>query len=147
MGYRFRLQKVMDVKKHAEDRKKEELAVAIRVLDREERRLGDLREKGEEYRQAMLRHSEEALDMSREKMNWERFHGLMEEILRQRKTVDHSQRRVDRERDALLEASKARKILESLRDRGLLEYMRDWLKREQKESDEVGRNGFLRKTR
>ncbi|MFH1278417.1 MAG: flagellar export protein FliJ [Candidatus Eisenbacteria bacterium] len=147
MGYRFRLQKVMDVKKHAEDRKKEDLAAAIRVLDREEQRLGDLHEKGEECRREMIRPTEEALDMAREKMNWERFHGLMEEILRQRKTVDHSRSRVDRERDALVEAAKARKTLESLRDRGLLEYMRNWLKREQKESDEVGRDTFLRNSK
>ena len=32
----------MKAKQHVEDRKKEDLAVALRVLDREERRLEDL---------------------------------------------------------------------------------------------------------
>ncbi len=137
----------MNAKKHAEDVKKEELAAAVRVLDREEQRLDDLHQMGEECRREMIQPPEEALDMAREKMNWERFHGLMEEILRQRKTVDHSRGRVDRERDELVDAAKARKTLESLRDRGLLEYMREWLKREQKESDEIGRDMFLRKTK
>lgn len=147
MGYRFRLQKVMKAKKAVEDVKKEDLAAALRVLDREERRLGDLEEEGESFRREMVSVPGESLDMAREKMNWERFHRLMEEMGLQQKAVDHSRRRADRKRQELVEAAKARKMLEGLRDRGLLEYMRDWLRREQKECDDIGRDTYLKAAR
>jgi len=144
--YRFRLQKVMEVKQCAEDRKKQDLAAAERVLDREKRRLDTLTSEGDECRQEILERPSERIDVVRELAGRARFRRLKRDVNRQERTVEHSNQKVDTEREALLQCSKERKMLENLRDKGLLECMREWLRREQKEVDEVARDTFLRRS-
>jgi flagellar export protein FliJ len=145
--YAFRLQKVMEAKKRAEDRRKQELAQAERVLGREQRVLRALRTRGEGCRKEILDGCEGAVDLGRESMSRARFAGLMRDVERQHEAVDASRRGVGRNREALVECAKERKILENLKEKGLLEHMRHWLRREQKETDEIGRDVFLRRTR
>ena len=143
--YRFRLQKVMEARQCLEDQKKQDVAVAERVLDREKRRLLQLHAQGETCRREMLGQCSGPLDMQLEAMYRARFARLKKDIIRQGEAVEHSNQKVARERTALLECSKERKMLESLREKGLLECMRGWLKREQKETDDVGRDLFVRR--
>jgi len=143
--FHFRLQKVMEARRSQEERKKQDVAVAQRTLDREKRRLLQLRSQGQECRREMLERPAGPLDIHREAMYRARFTCLMRDIDRQCEAVDHSRRRVDQERVALIERSKERKMLENLRDRGLVDCVRDWLRREQKEVDDVGRDVFLRR--
>ncbi len=143
--YRFRLQKVMEARQCREDRKKQDVAAAERILDREKRRLLHLQVQGEECRREMLGQCSGRLDVHREAMGRARFARLKKDIVRQSETVEHSNQNVSRERTALLEYSKERRMLENLREKGLLECMRGWLKQEQKETDDVGRDMFLRR--
>lgn len=143
--HRFRLQKVMEAKQCAEDQKKQALAAALRVLDREERTLLDLHSLGEECRREVLERPAGRVDVAREQLYRARFNRLMRDISRQAETVEHSRRNVSREREALVECSKERKILEKLKEKGLIECMRQWLRKEQKETDEAGRYAFLRR--
>jgi len=144
--YRFRLQKVMEAKKCAEDQKKQELAQAMRVLDREKRLLLALESRGHAARTDLLERDPGPLNVMQEARGRARFARLMDEVARQTAIVEHSEERVCFERDALVECAKERRILENLRERGLLQCMREWLRREQKDTDEVGQQVFLRRT-
>jgi flagellar export protein FliJ len=143
--YRFRLQKVMDAKKCKEDRKKQDLACAQRMLDREKQILLHLQAQEADCREEMMNRPAGPLDIARERMYRARFRRLMRDIDRQCDMVDQSRNKVSEEREALIQCSKEHKMLENLKERGLLESMRQWIRREQKETDEVGRDTFLRK--
>ncbi|GEM_PF-584405 len=143
--YRFRLQKVMETRQCEEERKKQDVAAAQRILDREKRRLLQLRSQGQECRREMLEGCSGRLNVHREAMYRARYTSLMRNIHRQIEAVEHSNRKVSREREALLECSKECKMLENLKEKGLLECMRNLLRREQKEVDDVGRDMFLRR--
>jgi flagellar FliJ protein len=143
--YRFRLQKVMEARQCQEDRKRQDLAAAQRILEREKRRLLHLHSEGQRCRREMLEGALGHLDVQREAMYRARFTRLMRDIDRQVEAVEHSAERVCREREALLQCSKERRMLENLRDKGLLECVRAWLRREQKEVDDIGRDMFLRR--
>ncbi|MBN1826864.1 MAG: flagellar export protein FliJ [Candidatus Eisenbacteria bacterium] len=143
--FRFRLQKVMNVKQCIEDRKKQDLAVAERTLEREERALSSLHDLEEECRRAVLEQRTGRIDIAWEEVHRARFDRLMRDICRQIEAVEHSRRRVSREREELVECSKERKTLEKLRENNLIEHMREWLRSEQKETDEIGRDTYLRK--
>lgn len=144
--YQFRLQKVMEAKKSAEDRKKQDLASARRVLDREKQLLLHLHSQGEQCRREVLARLSGRLDVAEEVLYRARYSRLMGEIVSQAETVEHSEQHVCHEREELVRYSKERRILERLKEKGLLDYMRAWLRREQKETDEVGRRTFLRKS-
>ncbi|MCK4546012.1 MAG: flagellar export protein FliJ [Candidatus Eisenbacteria sp.] len=135
----------MESKKCVEDLKKQDLANAQRVLDREKSVFLHLRSKGEDCRQEMLRRPPGPLDVIRESIHRARFARLMTDVDRQDQTVKHSSRRVCHEREDLVQCSKERRILENLKEKGLIGYMREWTRREQKETDEVGRDVFLRR--
>ena len=143
--FRFRLEKVMTAKQCIEDRKKQDLAVAERTLEREERALSDLHDLEEKCRRAMLRERTGRIDIAWEEVHRARFEHLMRDICRQIEAVEHSRRRVSRERDELVECSKERRTLEKLKERNFIEHMREWLRSEQKVTDEIGRDSYLRK--
>ena len=82
-------------------------------------------------------------------MVWEELHRtnfdkIMKEICRQIQAVEESRQLVEQERDKLVECAKDRKTLEKLEQKGRLDHMREWLLREQKETDDIGRDLHLR---
>lgn len=142
--YKFRLQKVMKAKQSFEDRQKQELADAQRILDGEEKVLDDLHAQEEECRETVLQHRRGRIDMVWEELHRTNFDKIMNEICRQIQAVEESRQLVEQERDKLVECARERKTLEKLRERGRLEHMREWLLREQKETDDIGRDLHLR---
>ena len=143
-AYRFRLQKLLDVKKHLESRRKLELAKALRRLAREEQRLVEMHSKSEEWRRQKMERPARRLDLRQEELEWDRFRGLMEDIRRQTDAVKHSQESVARERKDLVARKMERRILDNLKKRGLIQHMREWLRGERCEQDEAGRDVYIR---
>ena len=142
--YRFRLQRVLETKEREEERCKLELAIAERRLGREERRLEEHFVEWERSRQEVLRPAARVLDLAREAGWRSYFEYLAREIRRQREAVKHCARNVTAARTELLEASKEKKALERLKEKGRLAFLREMDRREQKELDEIGRDLYLR---
>jgi flagellar protein FliJ len=143
---RFRLQKVLDTRGIIADRRRQDLAVAERTLARERRSLNDLETECAAYRRRALEVRPGRLDWLWEQELRAWIDRLTRSITRQQQAVQHCEQRVAERRMALVDAMKDRKAIENLRQRHGERARREQEAAEQRETDEVARTAFTRRT-
>jgi flagellar export protein FliJ len=147
MARHFRLAKVLDARRVVEDRRKQELAAAERVLVRERIVLERLHGKIATHRAQALAPPEGRLDVRRETALRAILQQLAEEARRQETVVGQCEKRFEAHRAALVKAARDRKVLENLEERATLAERREDDAREQVEMDEIARQTFVRGSR
>ncbi|MBE3577397.1 MAG: flagellar export protein FliJ [Limnochordales bacterium] len=149
--FAFRLERVLQLRKHEEEREKQRLAVLLAELQTARRRQAacerELAELEARFGRALARSSG---DGELAVYELQLYRGR-QELLRQNLTraiakVAEMQQRVDQQRALLLAAARRREVLVRLRKRKWEEFQREVLREEQKLLDEVASVWHYRQT-
>ncbi|MEW6227797.1 MAG: flagellar export protein FliJ [Bacillota bacterium] len=136
--FKFRLQKLLEVRRLGENLRRQELAKARQALDREKSTLARLEEACAEVMQELRAGSEGALDVDRIAI-CHRYLGLLtRHIEDQRAAVDRLAREEAAKRAAVIAARRERMMIEKLKERAYARYREEVARVEQAFLDEVG---------
>lgn len=137
MAYKFKLETVITYRQNLEDLAKEKLVREEHILRNHIERLATLKEE----RQAMIVDLEERKKKSLPASLFSFFMDgiqLKENAIQMQNNTIESQRQVvERVRKDLHEKVKARKVIEKAKERDYQKYLKEYLRREQNESDEM----------
>lgn len=143
--FRYRMQSILDIKLKMETQAKQEFAAAKAVLDEEEEKLSELRERKERYEEeasALLKDRLKIKDIRDNKnaiMHME--NAIREQILQ----VDLAGKQVEAARDKLREVRTERKTQESLKEKAFGEFMQEENRKESKAIDQLTSYTYGRK--
>ena len=146
-AFKFRLQTVLDMRARDEEARGRELAMALGALEAENARLTELRvleaDALAEYHQLQ---KEGRLDV--QAIQWFQTYsmGLMAAIREQIRRIDEAQRVVDQRRAALIEAARAKQVLDELKTQAQREHQRAEDLAEAKQLDEIATLRHVRKS-
>ena len=134
--FNFRLEKVLDLRTHYEDEAKIELGRAIGILSELEFKIAAI---GKERAVASYNqfNPENSADMIQRYMFYIiRLDNKKEELL---KEAAMAELEVEKAREAFVEASRERKVLDKLKEKRKKEYHKAWLAEEGKALDDIQR--------
>ena len=141
--FRFRLQKVLEVKRHKEEELQRALALTRRTLKKECSTLETLQiEQHTRFREVERRGTGE-IDITEMQLNASYLEGLTQRIVDQQTMIRQLREEEERRRSSLLEASKEKKILEELRDRKYVVFRAEMDQAEQVFLDEIGQHEYI----
>ncbi|MCX7982186.1 MAG: flagellar export protein FliJ [Syntrophales bacterium] len=135
--FRFEFQTILDQRQALEERRQIELAEAMEVLKGERERLFHLRREREEMVAQYYRLSGKAVPGIMPALISEAIRLKREEELKQEGICKKWEREVEIRRQALIEASRQKKIMERLKEKKLAEYLEEAKQKEIKELDEA----------
>lgn len=145
-AFKFRLQTVLDMRKRDEEARGRELAEAIGALDAENAKLTELRiREADAVAEYHLLQKEGRLDV--QAIQWFQTYsmGLTVAIREQQRRIYEAQGIVDRRRGALIEAARAKQVLDELKSQALKEHQRAEDRAEAKQLDEIATLRHVRK--
>jgi len=141
----FKLQTALEVKLTEEDIFKEQLSDATEVYKHNLGILLGLRKRLREIQGILRGNQSSELDI-REIKNCQDFIPVLNDRIKAQETVtENSRQEMEGIRRQLVEIMKERKVLEKLRFRHYQEYVRESLREEQKQIDEMATVGHIRK--
>lgn len=142
--FRFRLQRVLDVKNTIEEVKRRNFLTAqqehdLKVMQKQEmyRTLG--------HHQTKLREIQDDLTTQVLNYYYNYFTMMLKEIEYQQGLIDLAREEMEKRREELIESVKERKILEKLKDKKHAEYVHEFNYEEQKILDELSGSKFKKK--
>ena len=138
MKHKFRLAQLLKYRKSIEDKRRIALAMIEEKRFREEEKLFRLREAQRSYHSQLKNGQGEILQ------HLSCLEALAHESFSRREALQELLREVLEAKEQLLEASKARKIVEKLRDKEFERYKQHMLKQERKYLDEIATGRFIR---
>ncbi|MCL2616142.1 MAG: flagellar export protein FliJ [Defluviitaleaceae bacterium] len=142
--FKFRLQGYFDIKQKLEDKAKQDYGMAMVILERERRERARL----ENERQTKLEEFRDSLSVRIKPSELQGFNNYIEVlkkgIVQQNERVKKAKELTEIRRAALSEAMKQRKMLEKLHDNAKTEFVKESIKAEQKEVEELTNYKFLR---
>ena len=139
--YRFRLQRVLDIKEVVQQIRERELANAINILESEQHVLYSHREKLQTYQDEIR--GRKSLSIFEMRFYCSYFTMLMFEIQRQIVKISKSKEEVKMRKKRLESAYKERKAIENFKQRGREEYIREFDKDQQIQSDEISLSKYF----
>lgn len=143
--FRFRLQSLLQHRKHLEDDCQKDLARARTDLQKEEQALNRFQARKTDQ-QRKMQDKQKGRHTVTEIRHFQNFLlALEQDIERQQQRVIEYQARFDEKRSNLMEAMKQRKILERLKENERHRYHRDQQKKERSQMDEVASGRHIRK--
>ncbi|UCF85777.1 MAG: flagellar export protein FliJ [Desulfobacteraceae bacterium] len=145
--YNFNLEPVLKHRKLVEENLQKELAVLKLSLVNERKRLQTYKESRSKFLVELHRKQEEGTTISDVFLYLPFIEQLSKDIEKQNKTVSDLEKDVEQKRQDLVEASKKKKTLEKLKDKGLKAYKQEMIKNEQEFLNEVAVNQFNGKIR
>lgn len=118
-SFNFSLQKVLDVRKHTENQKAIELSKARRALQKEEKKLDQLKKNKEDIMQNKdgAGKKEKSVDLNLLKVKNDYIVQLNDNIENQIGEVDRNDKIVNIQHEKLIQAARDKKILEKLKER------------------------------
>jgi flagellar export protein FliJ len=146
-AFKFRLQTVLDMRAREEEARGRELAVALRALEAEQAKLTELRiheaNALAEYHQLQ---KEGRLDV--QAIQWFQTYsmGLMAAIREQIRHIADAERMVEQRRAVLIEAARAKQVLDELKTQARREHQRAEDLAEAKQLDEIATLRHVRKS-
>lgn len=146
-AFKFRLQTVLDMRAREEEARGRELALALRVLEAEQTKLTELRvleaNALAEYHQLQ---KEGRLDV--QAIQWFQTYsmGLMATIREQIRHIADAERIVEQRRAVLIEAARAKQVLDELKIQAQREHQRAEDLAEAKQLDEIATLRHVRKS-
>ena len=142
--FRFRLDRVLEIRKLHEEMKKKELAQARMAVTQQQNDILQLLIKLDQGKGVSRDLRKQAIDMTSLRLQEQYLNGLMRGIQSSHQTlqgfvVDEKKKQLE-----LAEASKKVRVLERLKEKKKAEYMLDVSREEQKFLDEVAQNMMRR---
>ncbi|MBU7008268.1 flagellar export protein FliJ [Phosphitispora fastidiosa] len=139
----FKLQTALDLKLKAEEMKKEELVTATDIYKESCRVLEYLKTRLAEIQDTVRGKQGEQFDVTEIRRCQDYIPVINEHISQQALITEEHRVAMEEVRGELVEIMKERKILEKLRTRHYQDYMREFLREEQKQIDEMATTGFI----
>lgn len=136
--FRFRFQRILEVKERIEEARRIALGEAIAVLNRERDRLEELHQIRRRYRQASAVLPAAPLDPGLLSLNVGYLQRLQREIGEQEERIRQVETVVEERRQRLLAASRDRRTYEILKEKALEAHREEQMRRERMHLDEVG---------
>jgi flagellar protein FliJ len=145
MAFNFRLQTVLEHRQHLEDMALNALAVRQRALHECEEHIAWLKAELNRSREELWKREQEGLAARDYVLANEYVTVLRLQVMRNQARLPQLQAETEKARLLLVEATKARKILEALRDRHRMEYDEEQRRAEQRVLDEVAVGAYVRR--
>lgn len=136
--FNFRLQKVLDIKKHKEEEKKQELAKLLLKYKKEEALLFYLKDNQTKYQNKLREKQRGAMDIFEMIFYYTYLYKLSYDIKNQQDILRKLETEINNKREEVISASKERKIFEKLKDRKFSQWKQEQNLQEQKFLDEIG---------
>ena len=139
-NYKFKLESVLNYRGQLEEMLKKEFSSLQETLSIEEARLSELGGFYDSRAEEMLGKDEikaSELDVYRGYLKL-----IKEKMAETRETIEGIQRKIDTKRGELMAASREKKVLEAVKEKGLKEHVRGEARIEQAVSDEFNINKF-----
>lgn len=135
--FKFKMQKLLDVKDKIKDKKEGEFASARKKLNIEKKKKEEVLKKIDEYMNLSRQASESNLSLKKlmEFKNYINFLCEKKEKIQQK--INEKQKNVDIKKEELLEAVKERDILKKLKEKKLIKFKENEKKLEQSRTDEI----------
>ena len=140
--YNFNLEPVLKHRKLVEENLQKELAVLKLLLVNERERLQTYKESRSKFLVELQRKQEQGTTISDVFLYLPFIEQLSKDIEKQNKTVSDLEKDVEQKRQDLVEATKKKKTLEKLKDKGLKAFKQEMIKKEQEFLNEVAVNRF-----
>lgn len=141
-SFKFKLNKILEVKEIELKQRQRELSEAMHRRDRAENELQEQIAVADRFvSQLKKRHFHSAGEISQ---HYEYYHSLLEEVKAREKIVDDCRGAEDAARQKLLAAQKEQKILQRLKDKELERYWEALQKEDQELIDELAVLGLAR---
>lgn len=135
--FKFEFQSILDQRQAIEEKRQAELAEAINILNGEKEVLSRLKREKEEMVNEYYGLSGKAVPGIMPRLIIEAIRQKREEELKQEEVCRRWEKEVELRRQALVEASRQKKMMEKLKERKLTEYLEAAKQREIKELDEA----------
>jgi len=145
--FRFRLQRLLEVRKHFEELLISELAVSKRRYLNEEEVLNSLKELVGVNLKRLKKKQERITSVEEIILSYHYLHQLDHQIIIQKESLKKIQEEINLITEKLIKASQKKKVVEKLKERRLNEHKKLLEKIEQGVLDEVGINLYLRRKR
>ncbi|MFH1449549.1 MAG: flagellar export protein FliJ [bacterium] len=145
--FRFRLQRLLEVRKHFEELLISELAVSKRRYLNEEEVLNSLKELVGVNLKRLKKKQERITSVEEIILSYHYLHQLDHQIIIQKESLKKIQEEINLITEKLIKASQKKKVVEKLKERRLNEHKKLLEKIEQGVLDEVGINLHLRRKR
>ena len=143
--FRFRFQRLLEIKEKMEERRKAELGEAVAVLNQERDRLAELRRIQQFYRQGSRSLPGTPLDPSLLSLNSSYDQRLRREAQEQLDRIRQIEEEVEKRRQKLVDATKERRVYEILKERAVEAYQHERRRQEQMVLDEIGGQLYIRR--
>ena len=142
--YQFKLQALLNHRRHQEEVCQKELAEAQRDLSDAQRKLENIKkDKGDNIQKLQARQTERH-NASNILIFINYIELLSKDLAAQIRQVDHALLHVTEKRDNLIAIMKKRKTLEKLKDKQWLEYQQKMMRTERKFNDEIAATRHVR---
>ena len=143
----YRMQNILNIKYKLEDQAKTEFMLANQVLQEEEAKLQELKDRKFGYEEAVRQLFKKNLQVDRIKENQEAIARMEEFIIMQMARVKDAQRQVEIKAAKLTELMQERKAQEKLKEKAFENFLKEENARESKEIDELVSFTYGRKQR
>ncbi len=143
--YQFKLQAMLNHRRHQEEVCQKALAEAQRELSVAQKKLKGLKKQKRENIQLLHVRQQERHNAADVLIFTNYIDQLSRDIETQKQQLQHVAHKVARNRERLIEAMKKRKTLEKLKEKGWLVYQRKMMQAERKFNDEVAATRHVRK--
>ncbi len=135
--YAFKLEPLYDYRQRLEDICKKEFGEALRKLDDEETKLEALNDGYRRSKEEIDKLKEDGGQATEINMYYDYFRGLETHINEQKRIIVEVRTLFEGKRGKLVEATKDRKVVETLKDRSIETYNQKLGKEEQKATDDI----------
>lgn len=143
MGFVFRLQSVLNIKKQIEDGLKNDLGKAIIEYENQKEIYNKIEEEKKNYVDSVKTKSQEGISVGDLQKYGNYIGFLNNKAKEQMVNVKNAQDNVDRYREKLIKASQERKIMDKLRKKKYTEYIKGQFKKEQQISEEISNYKYV----
>ena len=145
MAFKFKLQSVLDHRRHLEELAMNAFAETMRILHKTEEHIRWLEKEHSRARSKLHTPDGKGIAAKDYILANEYVTVLRLQSLRQQSTLPMLKHETELARQKLLEATRERKVLETLREKHLARYNKEQLAMEQKLLDEAATSGYSRR--
>jgi flagellar FliJ protein len=143
--FKFRLQKLLQIKEHAKMQKQKELSRAERVRRMEEAHLEMLQQKMRDEVTNLAAGTTQLIDVRHRQRSTQFQQRLVANMKTQEQVIQAAVTKEAAKREDLIEATREEKTFEKLKERQKERYLKEIDLLTQKEIDEIAKNVYLRK--
>ncbi len=140
----FKLEPLYDYRQRLEEASQREFSEALLLLEEEERKLIELQNSYIKGCEDLDRLKEEGGQAEELGMYGAYFYGLKKHISEQQQIIESARQLFEARRSELEEATKEKKVVETLKEKSYDQYVKDLDKAEQKENDDLVSSRFKR---